>query len=182
MTWERARRASRRRSTTTTTMTGGRMVCERPRGGWTAWVVPLVPTPYCTCICACAHLDACLARSMKVSGLSRLRFWECPIHCIMLTTYVTSLSGHVDVPVVCRPGFRGGVYAHRTRLRAGDSTQTAPGRLNSLIRYRGLARTRPPRSTRRFGPRWRPAPAQFNDRICVFVMIFDRRMRIIYDR
>ena len=104
------------------------MVCERPRGGWTAWVVPLVPTPYCTCICACAHLDACLARS-KVS-VEPITFWECPIHCIMLTTYVTSLSGHVDVPVVCRPGFRGGVYAHRTRLRAGDSTQTAPGRLN----------------------------------------------------
>ena len=104
------------------------MVCERPRGGWTAWVVPLVPTPYCTCICACAHLDACLARS-KVS-VEPITFWECPIHCIMLTTYVTSLSGHVDVPVVCRPGFRGGVYAHRTRLRAGDRTQTAPGRLN----------------------------------------------------
>ena len=161
------------------------MVCERPRGGWTAWVVPLVPTPYCTCICACAHLDACLARS-KVSVDPDYVFGECPIHCIMLTTYVTSLSGHV--PVVCRPGFRGGVYAHRTRLRAGDSTLGPRPKTHRVVNGRNghcsLAENNGPRrAQRRFGPRWRPAPARFNDRVCVlvFVMIFDRRMYIIYD-
>ena len=151
------------------------MVCERPRGGWTACVVPLVPTPYCTCICACAHLDACLARS-KVSGLSRLRFWECPIHC-MLTTYVTSCP---VIPVVCRPGYRGGVYAHRTRLRAGDSTRPQTRRPRPR-RETSDRRRRAFKPQRRFFLDGAPRPRSSNDRICVFVMIFDRRMRIIYD-
>jgi hypothetical protein len=83
------------------------MVCERPRGGSTACAVPLIPTPYCTCIynrtismCMCTsvrHLMlASLALNLVLSHYvgSRVHVGVSE-HC-MLTMYVLSSTGRYN--------------------------------------------------------------------------------------
>ena len=72
-----------------------------------------------------------------------------------------------------------GAYTRTVQHDCEPATAPRPRRrhvalvaIGNAIAFIGREQDR--RAQRRFGPRWRPAPARFNDRVCVlvFVMIF----------